>query len=145
MEAILQSEDPNFRPIDIEFGPDGGLYIVDWYNPLISHGENPPRDPARDKSHGRVWRITYKGKPALKVTDVSKQSIPELLNNLKAYEDRLRYRSPGPDQEKKAADVLPELKKMGGGIGTKMIGNTSITCWKDCGFIRILMSLNQTF
>ena len=28
-------------------GPDGALYLVDWYNPLISHGENPPRDPAR--------------------------------------------------------------------------------------------------
>lgn len=111
VEAILQSEDPNFRPIDIEFGPDGGLYIVDWYNPLISHGENPPRDPARDKSHGRVWRITYKGKPALKVIDVSKQTIPELLNNLKAYEDRFRYRSRAQIREKKAAQVLPELKK----------------------------------
>lgn len=111
VEAILQSEDPNFRPIDIEFGPDGGLYIVDWYNPLISHGENPPRDPARDKSHGRVWRITYKGKPALKVTDVSKQSIPELLDNLKAYEDRFRYRSRAQIREKKAAEVWPELKK----------------------------------
>ncbi|KAA0988847.1 PVC-type heme-binding CxxCH protein [Dyadobacter aurulentus] len=111
VEAILQSEDPNFRPIDIEFGPDGGLYIVDWYNPLISHGENPPRDPARDKSHGRVWRITYKGKPALKVTDVSKQSIPQLLDNLKAYEDRFRYRSRAQIREKKAAEVLPELKK----------------------------------
>lgn len=111
VEAILQSEDPNFRPIDIEFGPDGGLYIVDWYNPLISHGENPPRDPARDKSHGRVWRITYKGKPALKVTDISKQSISELLNNLKVHEDRFRYRSRAQIREKKAEQVLPELKK----------------------------------
>lgn len=110
VEAILQSQDPNFRPIDIEFGPDGGLYIVDWYNPLISHGENPPRDPARDKSHGRVWRITYKGRPVLKVTDVSKQSIPELLNNLKAYEDRFRYRSRAQIREKKTDEVLPELK-----------------------------------
>ncbi|GGB97761.1 PVC-type heme-binding CxxCH protein [Dyadobacter sediminis] len=111
VEAILQSEDPNFHPIDIEFGPDGSLYIVDWYNPLISHGENPPRDLARDKSHGRVWRITYKGKPVLKVTDVSKQSISELLNNLKACEDRFRYRSRAQIREKKAAEVMPELRK----------------------------------
>nr|WP_295924501.1 PVC-type heme-binding CxxCH protein [uncultured Dyadobacter sp.] len=116
VEAILQSEDPNFRPIDIEFGPDGGLYIVDWYNPLISHGENPPRDPARDKSHGRVWRITYKSKPALKVIDVSKQTIPELLDNLKVYEDRFRYRSRAQIREKKAAQVLPELKKWVAGL-----------------------------
>ncbi|ACT91918.1 PVC-type heme-binding CxxCH protein [Dyadobacter fermentans] len=111
VEAILQSEDPNFRPIDIEFGPDGGLYIVDWYNPLISHGENPPRDPARDKSHGRVWRITYKGKPALKVVDVSRQTVPQLLDNLKAYEDRFRYRSRAQIREKPDAEVLQELKK----------------------------------
>ncbi|RAJ93138.1 putative membrane-bound dehydrogenase-like protein [Larkinella arboricola] len=111
VEPILQSSDPNYRPIDIEFGPDGGLYIVDWYNPLISHGENPPRDPARDKSHGRVWRITYKNKPVLKITDVSRQTVPQLLENLKAHEDRFRYRSRAQIREKKAADVLPELKK----------------------------------
>ncbi|WP_353718955.1 PVC-type heme-binding CxxCH protein [Dyadobacter sp. 676] len=111
VEAILQSEDPNFRPIDIEFGPDGGLYIVDWYNPLISHGENPPRDPARDKSHGRVWRITYKNRPVLKVTDVSGQTVPQLLENLKAYEDRFRYRSRAQIREKKATEVSPELRK----------------------------------
>jgi glucose/arabinose dehydrogenase/azurin len=111
VEPILQSQDPNFRPIDIEFGPDGGLYIVDWYNPLISHGENPPRDPARDKSHGRIWRITYKDKPALKVTDISKQSIAQLLENMKVHEDRFRYRSRAQIREKKAENVLPELKK----------------------------------
>ncbi|QRR01344.1 PVC-type heme-binding CxxCH protein [Dyadobacter sandarakinus] len=111
VEAILQSEDPNFRPIDIKFGPDGGLYIVDWYNPLISHGENPPRDPARDKSHGRVWRITYNGKPAMKVIDLSQQTIPQLLDHLKAYEDRFRYRCRAQIREKQASEVLPELKK----------------------------------
>ncbi|MDQ6481106.1 PVC-type heme-binding CxxCH protein [Dyadobacter sp. LHD-138] len=111
VEPILQSSDPNFRPIDLEFGPDGGLYIVDWYNPLISHGENPPRDPARDKSHGRVWRITYKDKPLLKPVDVSKQSIPRLLDNLKIYEDRMRYRSRAQIREQKPSDVLPVLKQ----------------------------------
>ncbi|RRB07255.1 PVC-type heme-binding CxxCH protein [Larkinella rosea] len=111
VEPILQSSDPNFRPIDLEFGPDGALYLVDWYNPLISHGENPPRDPARDKSHGRIWRITYKEKPLLKVVDLSKQSIPELLENLKAPEDRFRYRSRARIREQKPADVLPELKR----------------------------------
>ena len=111
VEPLLQSSDPNFRPIDLKFGPDGGLYIADWYNPLISHGENPPRDPARDKSHGRIWRITYKNRPLLKRTDVSKQTIPELLNNLKGYEDRFRYRSRIQIRERKPSEVIPELKK----------------------------------
>ena len=111
VESILQSSDPNFRPIDLEFGPDGGLYIVDWYNPLVSHGENPPRDPMRDKLHGRIWRITYKNKPLLERTDISKQSIPELLENLKQYEDRFRYRSRAQIREQAPEKVLPELEK----------------------------------
>lgn len=111
VESILQSSDPNFRPIDIKFGPDGALYIVDWYNPLISHGENPPRDPLRDKAHGRVWRITYKNKPLLKTRDISGQSLPQLLENLKEHEDRLRYRTRIRIREQAPEKVLPELKK----------------------------------
>jgi glucose/arabinose dehydrogenase/azurin len=110
VEPILQSSDPNFRPIDLEFGPDGALYIVDWYNPLISHGENPPRDPARDKSHGRIWRITYKDKPLLPRIDISKQNITQLLENLKVHEDRFRYRSRAQIREQKSENVLPALK-----------------------------------
>lgn len=111
VEPMLQSSDPNFRPIDLKFGPDGALYIVDWYNPLVSHGENPPRDPMRDKLHGRIWRITYKNKPVLERTDVSRQSVSELLDNLKVYEDRFRYRSRAVLREHASDKVIPELEK----------------------------------
>ena len=107
IKSLLQSTDPNFRPIDLKFGPDGALYLVDWYNPLISHGENPPRDPARDNSHGRIWRITHTGKPPLAVVDVSRQPISALLDNLKAPEDRFRYRSRTQLREQAPAEVLP--------------------------------------
>lgn len=113
---LLQSSDPNFRPIDLEFGPDGALYIVDWYNPLISHGENPPRDPARDKSHGRVWRITHTDKPLLEKTDISGQGVVELLENLKVYEDRFRYRSRIQLREKAASEVMPHLAEWLAGL-----------------------------
>lgn len=109
-EALLQSTDPNFRPIDLKFGPDGALYLVDWYNPLVSHGENPPRDPARDTEHGRVWRITHTGKPLLPVVDVSKLPVPALLDHLKAYEDRFRYRVRAELRGREAAAVLPALQ-----------------------------------
>lgn len=111
VEPILQSSDPNFRPIDLKFGPDGALYIVDWYNPLISHGENPPRDPARDKSHGRIWRITYKDRPLLKPVDISVQTIGQLLENLKVYEDRMRYRTRAQIRETEPSAVLPALEQ----------------------------------
>lgn len=93
IENLLQSSDPNFRPVDLKFGPDGALYVADWYNPLIGHMQFSLRDPGRDKSHGRIWRITYPSRPLLKPQDLSALSIPELLDNLKVYEDRLRYRS----------------------------------------------------
>jgi glucose/arabinose dehydrogenase/azurin len=108
---MLQSADPNFRPIDLKFGPDGALYVVDWYNPLVSHGENPPRDPMRDKLHGRIWRISYKDKPLLPRTDLSARSVPQLLENLKVYEDRFRYRSRARLREMPAEIVIPQLEQ----------------------------------
>ena len=59
MEPLLQSQDGNFRPVDLQFGPDGALYIVDWHNALIGHLQHNLRDPSRDHSHGRIWRVTY--------------------------------------------------------------------------------------
>lgn len=59
---LVKSEDPWFRPVDIELGPDGALYIADFYNSIIGHYEVPLDHPKRDKLRGRIWRITYKGK-----------------------------------------------------------------------------------
>ncbi|HEY2840211.1 MAG TPA: PVC-type heme-binding CxxCH protein, partial [Pirellulales bacterium] len=63
---ILQSKDQNFRPVDLKFGPDGALYVIDWFNPLIGHMQHSIRDPNRDKHHGRIWRITYSKNPLAK-------------------------------------------------------------------------------
>ena len=61
---LLRTKDVNFRPIDVKIGPDGALYIADWSNPIINHGEVDFRDPRRDREHGRIWRVTKKGVPA---------------------------------------------------------------------------------
>lgn len=90
---IVQSKDPNFRPVDLKFGPDGALYVVDWYDPIIQHGEQNFRDPQRDSSKGRIWRISYKGKESLIVADLTRMTMMELLDQLKVYEDRERYRA----------------------------------------------------
>ncbi len=58
MPDLLRSTNVTFRPIDLRFGPDGALYIADWSNPIIQHGEVDFRDPRRDKEHGRIWRVT---------------------------------------------------------------------------------------
>ena len=64
---FVWSEDNWFRPVDIELGPDGALYVADFYNRIIGHYEVPLTHPGRDRERGRIWRIVYKGtdgKPA---------------------------------------------------------------------------------
>ncbi|QDU10580.1 PVC-type heme-binding CxxCH protein [Gimesia aquarii] len=92
VEPLVKSTDTNFRPVDLQFGPDGALYLIDWFNPLVGHMQHSIRDPNRDAQHGRIWRVTYSKKPLLKDPEIAKASIPELLDLLKTYEDRVRYR-----------------------------------------------------
>lgn len=59
---FLISEDPWFRPVDMELGPDGALYVADFYNRIIGHYEVPLDHPGRDRFRGRIWRIAPSGK-----------------------------------------------------------------------------------
>jgi putative membrane-bound dehydrogenase-like protein len=110
IEPILFSSDRNFRPTDLQFGPDGALYIVDWFNPLVGHMQHNLRDPNRDHTHGRIWRITYPSRPLLKNQDLTKLSIPELLEQLKSPEDRVRHRTRLRLREFPADDVAAALQ-----------------------------------
>jgi glucose/arabinose dehydrogenase len=89
-DPLLTSADPNFRPVDILFGPEGALYVCDWYNPIINYLVYSLRDPNRDKIRGRIWRITAKGRPLVPKPKVAGASIPELLELLKAPEEYTR-------------------------------------------------------
>ncbi len=58
---LVTCDDGWFRPVDLTVGPDGALYIADFYNCIIGHYEVPLEHPRRDRNHGRVWRVVYKG------------------------------------------------------------------------------------
>ncbi|HQR05952.1 MAG TPA: c-type cytochrome, partial [Gemmatales bacterium] len=81
---------PAFRPIDVKMGPDGAIYIADWYNPIIQHGEVDFRDPRRDVTHGRIWRVTAKGRPLVKKPKIEGATTAELLEALKQPEQWTR-------------------------------------------------------
>jgi hypothetical protein len=80
MPDLLRSTNVTFRPIDLRFGPDGALYVADWSNPIIQHGEVDFRDPRRDHEHGRIWRVAPKGTPKATRRDLSKLSDEQLLD-----------------------------------------------------------------
>jgi len=92
-QDLLTSTDRNFRPVDMEFAPDGSLYVVDWHNILIGHMQHNARDPLRDHQHGRIYRITYPSRPLVTPAKIDGASIPQLLENLKLPEYRTRYRT----------------------------------------------------
>lgn len=94
-EEFILSEDPWFRPVDVKLGPDGALYIADFYNSIIGHYEVPLDHPKRDKVRGRIWRVTYKGK-ANKLQNLTTASVDELVSALD--NDNLVVRFAAADQ-----------------------------------------------
>jgi putative heme-binding domain-containing protein len=76
---FLTCDDPWFRPVDVKLGPDGALYVADFYNCIIGHYEVPLDHPKRDRERGRIWRIAYHGD--------AKSPPPCQLPNLRAMKD----------------------------------------------------------
>jgi putative heme-binding domain-containing protein len=93
VEPIVSSSDPNFRPSDVEVGPDGAIYFLDWQNPIIGHMQHNLRDPSRDRVHGRIYRVIHEGRPLLVSPKIAGEPIERLLDLLKEPEYRVRYRA----------------------------------------------------
>lgn len=84
---------PNFRPSGITVAPDGSLYFMDWSQMLIGHLQHHLRDPNRDRQHGRLYRITYEGRPLLVPKKIDGEPIAALLELLKEPENDVRTRA----------------------------------------------------
>ena len=91
-EPLLRSSHRNFRPVDVKVGPDGAIYVVDWYNPITCHQDDAYRDPTRDKAHGRIWRISTT-RPTTHPDDFSKAPLPAVLSGLASPEHWTRYQA----------------------------------------------------
>ncbi len=110
LDDLVTSSDPNYRPSDLEFAPDGSLYIVDWQNALIGHMQHSARDPNRDHTHGRIYRVTYKGKPLVEPAKIAGAEIPKLFDLLKEPEYRTRYRARRELRSHKPEVIVPAAK-----------------------------------
>ncbi|MFT3879029.1 MAG: sorbosone dehydrogenase [Gemmatales bacterium] len=105
---LIKSTHPAFRPIDVKMGPDGAIYIADWYNPIIQHGEVDFRDPRRDVTHGRIWRVTAKGRPLVNKPKIEGATTAELLEALKQPEQWTRDMARHEIMEKLTRTNKPE-------------------------------------
>ncbi len=93
IEPILYSSDPTFRPTDLEVGGDGALYVSDWSNALIGHMQHNMRDPNRDAQHGRIYRVTYEGRPLVKHPQMIGAPVTEILSAFLLPDNGIRYRA----------------------------------------------------
>ena len=111
LENLISSSDPNFRPIAMRVGPDGALYFADWHNTIIGHMQHHLRDPNRTVTRGRIYRITYNGRPLLKAPKIDGQPIETLLDLLKAHEDGTRELAKVELSKHDSAKVVAATKK----------------------------------
>ncbi len=107
---FLQSSDEMFRPVSIHFGPDGCLYIVDWYNKIISHNEVPRNHPDRDKKRGRIWRVKHSAQKPFEVPDFTKLSGDELIAKLGGKSLAQHHLAWQAIVDRKLTELTPRLK-----------------------------------
>jgi putative heme-binding domain-containing protein len=111
VETVLKSSHRAFRPVDIKIGPDGAIYVLDFYDAILGHGEVDFYHPARNKSQGRIWRISAKDRPLVKRPLIFGAPVATLLNHLKAAEQYTRHQAKRELTARGADAVLPELTR----------------------------------
>lgn len=108
---FVKCDDPWFRPVDIQIGPDGAMYIADFYNKIIGHYEVPLMHPGRDRYRGRIWRIVYKGREASKRMDLTTADTDALVAALSHDVVDVRLRASEQLVDRIGKPAVPALKQ----------------------------------
>ncbi|WP_322284249.1 PVC-type heme-binding CxxCH protein [Prosthecobacter sp.] len=107
--ALITSDNVAFRPIDVRFGPEGALYIADWYDPIIGHYQASFRHPNRDAKHGRIWRVVAKGRASSQFSVLGSQlSNAELLKTLERGDRWHQYQAQRELAGRSGTEVVKE-------------------------------------
>ena len=108
-ERVLESTDHWFRPVDIQAGPDGGVYLADWYDSRLSHVD--PRDTWH-RASGRLYRLRNKIPPTDPIPDFSQLSSEELTRILGHPNRWWRQQALRQFGDRKDQKILPQLKSI---------------------------------
>lgn len=118
-DDLLVSTDKNFRPVDPQIGPDGALWFGDWCNALIGHMQYSQRDPNRDHQRGRIYRLVNTKNKLLEPVTQNGKSEMELLEQLREYEPRTRYRARRELRDRPKDVVIAAVQKWVAGLDEK--------------------------
>ncbi|MCC6235201.1 MAG: hypothetical protein IT580_21335, partial [Verrucomicrobiales bacterium] len=110
LPALVESTNTAFRVVDVRFGPDGALYLCDWHNSLIGHYQTSFRHPDRDRTRGRIWRVTAKGRPLVPRRALTAWSEEELVAQLRSGDRWHRQMAHRLLVERPREKVLPALR-----------------------------------
>ena len=108
-DDLIRSDDKHFRPADPQIGPDGALWFGDWANALVGHMQYSQRDPNRDHTRGRIYRLVYPSRPLVTPVTQFGKSEAEILDQLREYEWRTRYRARRELHGRPSDKVLPAV------------------------------------
>ena len=125
---LFAGSDEWVSPVEAKVGPDGSVWIADWYNFIVQHNPTPRVDrggydaengkgnayvnPLRDKSRGRIWRVVPKSSTDYEPISIDKNDTDELLYTLSNDNMFWRLTAQRLLVERGNADVLNELYKM---------------------------------
>lgn len=114
---FIRAKDPWFRPVNLQLGPDGALYVADFYNRIIGHYEVPLDHPGRDRHRGRIWRVTYHdpetGKPRLhEEFNLTNATIQELLIELGHSNLTRRLLALNHIVDSRGEEMIPPLQRL---------------------------------
>jgi putative heme-binding domain-containing protein len=106
---LVTSSDQWFRPVDIKAGPDGAIYIADWYDGQLAHFRNT--EGHIDKSNGRIYRLKAKGAKPIRPFDLGQLSTLQLVDLLESSNKWFRQEALVLIGDRRDQSVLPRLRE----------------------------------
>jgi putative heme-binding domain-containing protein len=109
IDPLVTTDDRWFRPVDTKVGPDGAIYMADWYDSRLTHVD--PRD-TWDHDHGRIYRLEATDAKPVKSFDLAKLSNDELIETLKNPNKWYRQTALRLFYDRHDASLAQKLKKL---------------------------------